>query len=363
MIKGREPYRRIVAKPLVLAIAAGVLAAGCASAPPKQAASVSNPSPIEVSPDPEPAVEAVVAPAPVVRPKPKPPKNPLTGLAPRKGPVVVIKVDNASTARPFQRGISHAVVVYQELVESGLTRFAAVYDGSWNGEVGPIRSARETDIALLAQYGRITLAFSGANHGVMRSVLAAAHKNMLIDASHEHFPRLYREGPRRRDSYNFYATPTRFRMARPGVGAKSIGFHFAPLRKTAGRSARAATIRFSMRSSVVVRYNKRTGRYSVYQDGHLMPGVAPANVIVQRVRIRGSRYVDVLGSPTPYTITTGRGSAVLFRDGRLVTATWRRLTVRTGTRFLDDKGRDVPLKPGPTWILLQPKGQPLTWSS
>jgi hypothetical protein len=343
---------------LGIVVAAGLLAAGCASAPPKQAASISKPSPVEFSPDPEPAV---VTPVAAVRPRPA--KNPLTALAPRKVPLVVIKVDNASTARPFQRGINHAAVVYQELVESGLTRFAAVYDGSWSGEVGPIRSARETDIALLAQYGRVTLAFSGANAGVMHTVLAAARKNILIDASHEHFPGLYREGQRRRDSYNFFSTPNKLRAARPGVKAKDVGFHFAPLRKKAGRSAKAATIRFSMRSSVVVRYNKRTGRYSVYQDGHLMPGVAPANVIVQRVRIKGSRYVDVLGSPTPYTVTTGRGSAVLFRDGRLVTATWRRLTIKTGTRFLDDKGRDVPMKPGPTWILLQPKGQPLTWSS
>ncbi|MDX6197237.1 MAG: hypothetical protein QOJ79_388 [Actinomycetota bacterium] len=358
MIKVGGPYRRCVPKPLVLALVAGVLAAGCASSPPKQAATVSDPSPIEVSPDPEPIA---VAPVPVVRPRPR--MNPLTGLAPRRGPVVVIKVDNASTARPFQRGIGHAVVVYQELVESGLTRFAAVYDGSWSGEVGPIRSARETDIALLAQYGRVTLAFSGANHGVMHSVLAAAHKQMLIDASHENFPSLYREGPRRKDSYNFFGTPTRFRMARPGVGTKAVGFQFAPLHRGGGRPAKAATIRFSPHAFVIVRYNKRTGRYAVYQDGHLMPGVAPANVLVQSVRIRGSRYVDVLGSPTPYTITTGRGSAVLMRDGRLVTASWRRLTVKTGTRFLDDKGRDVPLKPGPTWVLLQPKGQSFTWSS
>jgi hypothetical protein len=344
---------------VVLAIAAGLVAAGCSSAPQtRQAADVAAPSPVELSTEPLPSPSPV--PALVVRPRPV--KNPLTGLAPRKVPLVVIKVDNASTARPYQRGINHAVVVYQELVESGLTRFAAVYDGSWSGEVGPIRSARETDIALLAQYGRVTIAFSGANHGVMHSVLAAAHKNMLIDASHEHFPALYREGPRRKDSYNFFSTPNKIRAARPGVKAKDIGFHFAPLHRGAGRIANAATIRFSPHARVVVRYNKHNGRYAVYQDGHLMPGVAPANVIIQRVTIKGSRYVDVLGSPTPYTVTTGKGVAVLLRDGRLVRATWRRLTVLTGTRFLDDKGRDVPMKPGPTWILLQPKGQSTTFS-
>jgi len=345
-----------VRRSLTLALAAGVLAAGCATSPPKRAASISRPSPVQFSPAPE----VVVAPAAVVRRRLA--ANPLTGLAPRTVALVIIKVDNASTARPFQRGINHAAVVYQELVESGLTRFAAVYDGSWSGEVGPIRSARETDIALLAQYGRVTLAFSGANHGVMRSVLRAAHQRLLIDASHESFPDLYREGPRRKDSYNFFGTPNTLRAARPGVAAKDIGFHFAPLPRGAGRLATAATIRFSPHTRVAVRYNNRTGRYAVYQDGRRMPGVAPANVIIERVSIRGSRYVDVLGSPTPYTVTTGKGVAVLLRDGRLIRAGWRRLTVRTGTRFLDDKGRDVPMKPGPTWILLQPKGQLTSYS-
>jgi hypothetical protein len=276
----------------------------------------------------------------------------------------VIKVDNATTARRYQKGLGHAAIVYQELVESGQTRFAAVYDGSWSGEVGPIRSARETDIELLQQLGRVTLAFSGANKGVMRTVARAAHKHLLVDAAQETYPGLYREGPRRKDAYNFFSTPNRLRAARPGLPAKDIGFHFAKLPKgVAGRAAVAATIRFSDFSKVVVRYNKKTGRYAVFQDGHAMPGVAPANVIVQTVSVRGSRYVDVLGSRTPYTTTTGRGPAVLLRDGRLIRATWRRLTVKTGTRFLDDKRRDVPMKPGPTWVLLQPKGEPFSWSS
>jgi hypothetical protein len=345
----------------LLVLVALATACGTSSVPPPKAGPAApSPVPFSADPLPLPSVAPLRATPPAARPV-----NPLTGLAPGRAPLVVIKVDNASTARPYQRGIGHASVVYEELVESGQTRFAAVYDGSWSGEVGPIRSARETDIELLQQLGRVTLAFSGANKGVMRSVARAAHKHLLVDAAQETYPGLYREGVRRKDAYNFFSTPNRLRAARPGLPApKDIGFHFATLPKTgAGRAALAATIRFSDFAKVVVRYNKRTGRYTVFQDGHAMPGVAPANVIVQRVSVRGSRYVDVLGSRTPYTTTTGRGPAVLLRDGRLLTATWRRLTVKTGTRFLDDKGRDLPMKPGPTWILLQPKGQAFNWSS
>ncbi len=337
--------------PLALALAAATLAAGCLGSVEAKERIVAAPG---VGPSPITIVE--MPQTPVV------PRNPLTGLAARKAPLVVIKVDNASTARPFQRGLNHAAIVYQELVESGQTRFAAVYDGSWSGEVGPIRSARETDIELLAQYGRVTLGFSGANKGVFASINRAVKRNQLREASHESVPSVYREGVRRRDSYNFFSTPNKIRAAKPGVGAKDIGLSFAPLATSAGRQADAATIRFSQTARVVIRYNKRTGRYAVFQDGTPMKGVAPANVIVQRVSVRGSKYVDVLGSRTPYTVSTGKGASVLFRNGRLITGTWRRLAVTTGTRFLDDKGRDLPLKPGPTWILLQPKGQSLTWS-
>jgi hypothetical protein len=341
-----------------------LLAAACgsSSAPPPKAAPV-DPSPVTLSPEPTPSPPASAPPARATRAAVRA-VNPLTGLKPTKASPVVIKVDNVSTAWPYQRGIGHAAVVYEELVESGQTRLAAVYDGSWSGEVGPIRSARETDIELLPQLGRPTVAFSGANKGVMRSVARAAHRGLLVDAAQETYPGLFREGVRRRDAYNFFSTPGRLRAARPGSPAKDIGFNFARLPKGgAGRAALAATIRFSDFARVVVRYNKRTGRYAVYQDGHAMPGVAPANVIVQRVSVRGSRYVDVLGSRTPYSTTTGHGAAVLLRDGRLIRASWRRLTVRTGTRFLDDKGRDVPMKPGPTWVLLQPSGERFSWSA
>ena len=41
-----------------------------------------------------------------------------------------------------------------------MTRFAAVFQ-SRNAEVGPVRSARTTDIAIGAQFGRPLFAFSG----------------------------------------------------------------------------------------------------------------------------------------------------------------------------------------------------------
>jgi hypothetical protein len=81
---------------------------------------------------------------------------------------------------------------------------------------------------------------------------------------------------------------------------------------------------------------------------------------VQRVPVLMSRYVDVLGNRTPYTVTVGGGPATVLRDGVAITGTWSRPTAAEGTHFLDATGKDIPLRPGPTWVLLLPTSSSLS---
>ena len=95
------------------------------------------------------------------------PTYPLTGLpsddeARRTRPALVVKIDNNIGARP-PVGINQADVVYEEEIEAGYTRFAAVFHSQDADPVGPIRSARISDIALLGNLNRPMLAWSGAN--------------------------------------------------------------------------------------------------------------------------------------------------------------------------------------------------------
>src|SRR3954471_15612846 len=119
------------------------------------------------------------APTPSATPPPTPKPTPrallatLNGLPPASGPVVVFKIDNSTSARPLQKGFARAPVVYQEIIEGQATRFAAVFVGKGSPEVGPIRSARDTDIELLAQYGPVIMGFSGANVHVLAHVDAS----------------------------------------------------------------------------------------------------------------------------------------------------------------------------------------------
>lgn len=291
------------------------------------------------------------------------PASPLTGTRPAPtAPLVALKVDNSPLARPYHRGLDRAAVVYQELMEGGSSRFLALFDGSDSGEVGPIRSVRENDIELLRPYGPVAVGFSGGNTGVKRKFAAAVRAGRVLDASYDALPSSYRLGALRKDARNFFTVPARLAELRPkSARPRDIGLEFGPL-QPGGTATGSARISFSDITRVDVRFDPPSGRWAVFQDGDRMAGVAAANIVVQRVRVRESQYVDVNGQASPYSITTGSGAVTVLRDGRRITGTWRRMGSATGTRLVDAKGRDIALKPGPTWVLLLPTGRSLTFS-
>ena len=88
-------------------------------------------------------------------------------------PALAVKVDNldanGETAVP-QLGLLKADVVFEEIVEGNITRLVGVFHSQQPGRVGPVRSARTTDVQLLPQLGRPLLAWSGGNAGVVRLV-------------------------------------------------------------------------------------------------------------------------------------------------------------------------------------------------
>ena len=105
-----------------------------------------------------------------------PPTCPLTGMPAPHGevphrPVLAVKVENTPDAYPLA-GLQRADVVYEELVEGGITRFMALYQCGDAKQVGPVRSARTTDPKVLIQYDpHSVIAYSGgaARCGATRS--------------------------------------------------------------------------------------------------------------------------------------------------------------------------------------------------
>ena len=152
---------------MVGALGLTALLAACTSGPAPvggSAASTSQPS----APG-----DATAEQSPTPTPEPVATTSPYSG---REGgvdtPVMVVKYDNTPDAQPH-RGLTSADVVYVEPVEWGLTRIAAVFSTDFPDVVGPVRSARISDIDLFAQYGNVAFVFSGAQSKLWPKINAA----------------------------------------------------------------------------------------------------------------------------------------------------------------------------------------------
>ena len=112
---------------------------------------------------------------------------PLTGLPAPGGivpqrPAMAVKIDNYPAARP-QSGIDKADVVFEEPVEGGITRFAAVFQCQDAPLIGPVRSARNIDIGILGQLGNPLLAHVGGINPVLANIDASPLVNVDLGAS------------------------------------------------------------------------------------------------------------------------------------------------------------------------------------
>jgi len=303
------------------------------------------------------SVAAPPSPTPTATPtpKPKPPPNvsPLTGLPGGRGkPVLVVKIDNTRPAHP-QVGINAADIVYLEQVEGGLTRLAAVFSGALPPTVGPVRSARETDIDLFSQYGKVAYTYSGGQPAVVNSL---HHANLYLEP--DGYGGGWFRGSGRHAPYNLFASPPQLIKARPNAAViHDVGFRFGRIlpgmRPSAGFDVgyQAAHVTWRWRGA-------RKG-FVLSMDGSAANVVGhgqivASNVIVQYVNVVASRLHDVNGMATPYTHTIGRGNAVFFRDGRYVSGTWIRPTAASGTAWFVG-GKRYPMRPGRTWVILVPR--------
>ncbi|ARP73242.1 DUF3048 domain-containing protein [Streptomyces pluripotens] len=268
------------------------------------------------------------------------------------GSPLAVKIDNVPAARP-QTGLDAADVIYAEQVEGGLSRLLAVYATRLPQTVGPVRSARESDLDLLRQFSRPALAFSGAQH----KLLPLIDRAPLRAESPDKAPNAFYRDTDRAAPHNLYLHPSRLLPAAPGEKALTTGFRYGPApaggTPTTSRTVRYPAARFTFtwsadRNGWLVAMD---GTPSVTTDGTRL---APTTVVVQYVKMHMSTYHDMLGNHTPYTETVGSGKAEVLRDGRSFAATWSRPAATDGTTFRAADGGPLNFADGQVWVVFAP---------
>ena len=310
--------------------------------------------------DEPPASTTTTAPDPMAQ------RSALTGqlAAPelRTRPVVAVKFDNVDGRSTPQMGINAADVVHEIQVEGQITRLLALYQLSDVGPIGPVRSARGTEIGILEELNHPLFTWHGANGILGPLVRAAKIHPRSFDDSPELF---FRRGDRPMPYNSFVHGTGQIRATAPpgATGPTRPLFSFAlggePPSPHA-RWARTVTVRWpppfgSGGGEAPVRYEWDGSQWLRFQNGrpHVDTDgrqVAVQNVIVRFVQALDSGTVDSAGTPVPTAQLYGQNVAWVLSRGTVTVGTWVKTDATSPTRYLDADGNDIRLTPGKTWI-------------
>ena len=292
-------------------------------------------------------------------------KNFFTGLAGENKQILVVKIDDTNAAHP-QIGVESADVVYVEQVEGGLTRLAAIYTSKLPPLIGPIRSARISDIELLAQFGRVGFAYSGAQ-SKMRPVIAAANLENL--SAERNPPSIYGKDPDRPGPVDMILKPDLLlerANANPKIRIETATASVFPFGDAPKGETNTAVAKVKWPSAKYeLRWDSTNEKWLIYfnekpnmaaNGEHLYADTA----IIQVVSITPSIYGDKFGEITPFSKTTGSGKAVMLRDGFSYQISWQRNLETDVTTWMSEDGGVANFKPGRTWIFLTDKAPVLT---
>jgi hypothetical protein len=294
-------------------------------------------------------------PAPTRSPPPSPPPGPL--LSPFTGEpvhrlkrVLIVKIGNTVPERPAV-GLARADIVYLIPVEGGLSRIMAVFSSHYPKVIGPVRSARQDDLQLLRQFGRPAFAWSGAQP----QLVPVVERSPIVDLYALNVGGYFRTFDRV-EPYNLFADARTLVKEAPHASvARNIGFRFGPP-PAGGHPRRAESVSYPA-ASFRFRWSHAKRRWLIWMDGS--PAISTGagqlsapTVVIQRVVVGLSRFLEQGPMMPPDAETVGSGTATVLRNGQAFQARWSRPSAHGGTTFTTDSGKPMTFARGPVWVVL-----------
>ena len=279
-------------------------------------------------------------------------KNLFTNLPGSSGKVFAVKFDDTNDAHP-QQGVESADVVYITQVEAGLTRLMGIYSSNYPEVLGPIRSARISDLSILGEYGRVGFLYSGAQ-SKMRPVIAES--NLINLSAERNPPSIYFNDPSRRSPYSMMVKPNLLLEKAADVElAKKPGWQHGPRAKGAKKIISAEinwpNAGYEAYWSAIDRkfLLKHNSRENIASSGIQL---GSPMMVIQMVKISPSEYGDKFGGVTPKSEVIGSGHGYLLRNQRVVQALWNRASLSEPTTWSLEDGSPAFFAPGQIWFFL-----------
>ena len=268
-------------------------------------------------------------------------------------PALAVKMPNNRKAMP-QTGLNEADIVFELIINDGVTRFVAVFHSQGSDPVGPIRSGRAQDVDILTNLDSPLFAWSGGNDGVTgvvnnSSLVSLNYVRGFADA-------YYRRDGRGGAPHNLFSSTDALWSFTPGDFALPPQIFAYMLNGETAVGDSASSIEVEL-DSIRVRwdYDSTSGQYLRFQYGEPHMSELSGQVWADNVVVL---FVDYQRSPfdrnSPEAQTIGKGQALIFTDGVVRAGVWQRSSNADMWNLYADETLSEPigLSDGRTWVEL-----------
>ena len=278
-----------------------------------------------------------------------------------------VMINNLGVARPLQSGLQDAMIIYEMIVEGGLTRYMAVFQDQNTERIGSIRSARHYFLDYALENDAIYV-----HHG--NSPQAAADFKTLnidrisVDASKTGW---------RDKSLNVSTEHTLFTSIAKlnnGVGNKRktrnkdflLNYSETPIDLSTKEGAiKANNIEITYSGSVKSSYEydesaqnyKRSVNGKAHTDYVTKKQYTFKNIITYQVS--NTSLNDGSGKDRQTLDNIGSGEGYYITNGYAVPITWSKYSRSSQTVYKYKDGTEIDVNDGNTFIQIQPKGKNL----
>lgn len=281
-----------------------------------------------------------------------------------------VMINNISVARPLQSGLQDAYIIYEMIVEGGITRYMALFLDQETARIGSVRSARhyyldyalEND-AIYVHHGQSSEAESDFKKLPLDRIVVSSNKtgwrDTSLNVSSEHT--LFTSIEKLKNGLGSKRT-TRNNDLLLDYSADSLDL----ANKKDSKEATSVSIKYSNATTSSYEYDAENKVYKRFVNGKEHTDYVTKeqytfkNIITYQVKNtdindgwnKGKQTLDNIGSGTGYYIS----------EGMAVPITWEKKDRASQTIYKFADGEELVVNDGNTFIQIQPEGQKLTIS-
>lgn len=282
--------------------------------------------------------------------------------------LVCVMIENAAFGgvRP-QSGLSKASLVYEVIVEGGITRLMAVFTDAEADKadvIGPVRSARDTYLEFAAEYN---CPYTHAG-GSFTAMLALRERNFRdIDALKERgfYRRAGKIAPHnlfvKWDDLQALASGHEWRAKEPTYEPWAFADALAEAdRPTEGSENRAVKVAVDFGGSynVEYRYVAEKNAYERWNGNAPLRDELDNNIIEAKnivlYHVGSGDEIEGKGRINWPVTTTEGGDVDIIHDGKVTKGQWKKTKDSERVQFVDSDGNKIPLTRGNTWVEVVP---------